>query len=129
MEDEVDDVEERAEGDLVDADVRHPSHIYDEFAKAAGEADYESFWERRFEGGASAQGYRQAAFELGRELREWDSGPEIWLAENLVREAYMRRGIERAIEAGTDPGKIVAVVGAYHAPVLHGDEPAMTDAE
>ena len=41
----------------------------------------------------------------------------------------MRRQIEAAIAAGHAPEKIVAVVGAFHAPVLTGEFPAMTDDE
>jgi hypothetical protein len=41
----------------------------------------------------------------------------------------MRRKIEQAIASGTAPERIVAVVGAFHAPVLSGDYPAMTDVE
>ncbi|MBY0263417.1 MAG: hypothetical protein K2Q20_13805, partial [Phycisphaerales bacterium] len=52
-----------------------------------------------------------------------------WRAENLVREAFMRRKVEAAIAAGTAPERIVAVVGAFHAPVLTGEHPAMTEAE
>ena len=46
-----------------------------------------------------------------------------------MREAYMRRRIEETIAAGHKPEKIVAVVGAFHAPVLSGEFPAMTDDE
>src|SRR5262249_9218638 len=52
-----------------------------------------------------------------------------WRAENLLREAYMRRRVEQAVASGYKPEKIVAVVGAFHAPVLNGDSPSMTDAE
>src|SRR3954451_18983984 len=41
----------------------------------------------------------------------------------------MRRRIEEAIAAGHQPEKIVAGVGAFHAPVLTGDFRAMTDDE
>src|SRR5262249_39735519 len=50
-------------------------------------------------------------------------------AENLLREAYMRRRVEQAIASGHKPDKIVAVVGAFHGPVLNGESPAMTDEE
>ena len=38
-------------------------------------------------------------------------------------------GIRDAIAEGHDPARIVVVCGAYHAPVLTAEEPAMTDAE
>ena len=41
----------------------------------------------------------------------------------------MRRRIEETIAAGHEPRNIVAIVGAFHAPVLCGDYPSMTDEE
>jgi hypothetical protein len=103
--------------------------IYDQFAHRAGETDYETYWERNFEHNLDDESYRLAAYEFGQSLRELEQDAPRWRAENLVREAFMRRKIEAAIAAGHAPGKIVAVVGAFHAPVLTGDFPAMTDAE
>ena len=40
------------------------------------------------------------------------------LAENLVREAYMRRKIQQAIADGFKAEQIVVVTGAFHASVL-----------
>ncbi|CAN5453552.1 DUF5682 family protein [soil metagenome] len=102
--------------------------IYERIATRCEEADYDSYWERRFEHNLSHDSYRKAAFELGRELRHEEDAP-AWRAENLVREAYMRRKIEEVIAEGTKPERIVAVVGAFHAPVLSGEYPAMTDDE
>ena len=62
-------------------------------------------------------------------MRELEEDAPRWQAENLVREAYMRRRIEESIAAGHHPDKIVAVVGAFHAPVLTDQHPAMTDEE
>jgi hypothetical protein len=106
-----------------------PLSIYEQCALRAGEADYETYWERHFEHNLSDDAYRLAAYELGQSLRELEPDTLRWRAENLVREAYMRRRIEQAIAAGRDPDKIVAVVGAFHAPVLTGEFPAMTDDE
>jgi hypothetical protein len=106
-----------------------PLSVYEQCALRAGEADYETYWERNFEHNQGDDAYRLAAFELGQTLREIEPDTLRWRAENLVREAYMRRRIEEAIAAGHAPEKIVAVVGAFHAPVLSGDFPAMTDAE
>ncbi len=50
-------------------------------------------------------------------------------AENLVREAYMRRKIQQAIASGIKPEQIVVVTGAFHASVLGAEHPAMTDEE
>jgi hypothetical protein len=50
-------------------------------------------------------------------------------AENLVREAYMRRKIQQAIASGIKPSQIVVVTGAFHASALGPELPAMTDEE
>ena len=105
------------------------SSIYERWALLAGESDYETYWERRHEHNAALDSYRLASFEFGQALRELDDDAPRWLAENLVREAFMRRRIEETIARGHDPAKIVAVGGAFHAPVLRGDYPAMTDDE
>jgi hypothetical protein len=103
--------------------------IYEQYAARSGEPDYETYWERNFEHNVSEDAYRLAAYEFGASLRELEEPAPRWRAENLVREAFMRRQIEAAIKAGAKPEKIVAVVGAFHAPVLTGEFPAMTDAE
>ncbi len=103
--------------------------IYDQYAARSGEADYETYWERHFEHNLSDDAYRLAAYEFGSSLRELEEDQPRWRAENLVREAYMRRKIEEAIASGTKPEKIVAVVGAFHAPVLNSDYAAMSDGE
>lgn len=103
--------------------------IYDQWAARAGEIDHETYWERHFEHNLDLDAYRLAAYEFGNSLRELEDDQPRWRAENLVREAFMRRKIEQSIAAGTKPEKIVAVVGAFHAPVLTGDFPSMTDAE
>ncbi len=102
--------------------------IYEHIAEHGGEPDYDTYWERRFEHNLGKDSYRRAAHELGKALRE-EEDPPLWRAENLVREAFMRRRIEEVIARGVKPDQIVAVVGAFHAPVLNGDLPAMTDAE
>lgn len=106
-----------------------PISIYDRFAQAAGEPDYETYWERRFEHNISDDNYRQTSFRFGAGLRELEDLAPKWLAENLVREAYMRRRIQEVLKAGVPPQKIVVIVGAFHAPVLGSEYPAMTDQE
>jgi len=101
--------------------------IYEQIAQQAGEPDYDTYWERRFEHNLAEETYRRASFEFGQALRERED-PPIWRAENLVREAFMRRRIEEVLEK-VKPAQIVAVVGAFHAPVLTGEHPAMTDEE
>jgi len=103
--------------------------LYARLARQCGEDDYDAFWERNFEHNRGHESYRLAANYLGQSLRELDHDHPRRHAETLIREAYMRRRIEQAIRRGVDPGKIVAVVGAFHAPVLHGGLPAITDDE
>jgi hypothetical protein len=106
-----------------------PVSMYEQYARRAGEPDYETYWERNFEHNTDDESYRLAAYEFGSSLRELEQDAPRWRAENLVREAFMRRKIEAAIAAGHAPEKIVAVVGAFHAPVLTGEFPAMSDEE
>ncbi|HLP85771.1 MAG TPA: DUF5682 family protein [Phycisphaerales bacterium] len=108
---------------------RERTSVYEQYATLAGETDHETYWERHFEHNLSEEAYRLAAFEFGAALRELEEDQPRWRAENLVREAYMRRRIAETIAAGTRPEKIVAVVGAFHAPVMTGEQPAMTDDE
>jgi len=112
-----------------DIDQKPERSIYERLANISGELNYEAFWERRFEHNLNEGAYRLAANQLGTSLRELDGDPIRRHAENLVRESFMRRTIEKAIARGVKPDKIVAVVGAFHAPVLNGSYPAMTDAE
>ncbi len=91
--------------------------IYERFARDHGESDYDTFWERHFEHNLANEAYRRAAFSLGEGLREMEDDPPLWRAENLVREAFMRRELQRAMDGdGLKPEEIVCVVGAFHAP-------------
>lgn len=103
--------------------------LYERWAAISGELNYDAYWERRFEHNLNEDAYRLAANQLGASLRELEGDPIRRHAENLVRESFMRRMIEQAIARGVKAQKIVAVVGAYHAPVLNGAHPAMTDSE
>lgn len=103
--------------------------IYDQVAEIAGEGDYDSFWERHFEHNTNEESYRLAAMELGRSLRELEDESTPRHAECLIREAFMRRCIQAAIDRGVSPDKIVVIVGAFHAPVMSGEHPIMSDAE
>ncbi|MEZ6133713.1 MAG: DUF5682 family protein [Pirellulaceae bacterium] len=103
--------------------------LYHRIAAKAGERDYDTYWERHFEHNTSRNSYMASTWELGQAIRELDEDTPRWRAENLIREAYMRRRIEESLAAGYAPEKIVAVVGAFHATVLSGNLPAMTDDE
>lgn len=107
---------------------RDPS-LYDRVARMAGEQDYETYWERSFEHNLADDSYRLAAYQFGEQLRDLQEDSPRWRAENLVREAFMRRRIREVIESGVKPSKIVAIVGAYHASVLGDEQPPMSDDE
>src|SRR5262249_20898994 len=123
-------VEEVSENEVAAEAAPEPKlSLYERFARAAGERDYETYWERHFEHNTAEGTYRGAIFEFGQAVRELAEDAPRWRAENLVREAYMRRRIAQTIASGCPPESIVAVVGAFHAPVLNGDHPEMTDDE
>jgi len=101
--------------------------IYETFARSHGEPDYDTFWERHFEHNMAPESYRLAAYELGKGLRELEEDTPLWRAENLVREAFMRRELHAAIASGIKPEEIVAVVGAFHAPVINLEDDPLSD--
>lgn len=103
--------------------------IYEDWAKAAGEEDHESYWEYNFEHNLNRDAYRLASFEFGRSLRELLMDAPLEYAKNIVREAYMRSRIAKVIQSGHRPEKIVVVTGAYHACALSLDEEPMSDEE
>ncbi len=103
--------------------------VYDQIATLAGEPDYETYWERHFEQLRANDSYWNAARSYGEELRAMEDFSNRRGAENLVREAYMRRKIQQAIASGIKPEQIVVVTGAFHASVLGAEHPAMTDEE
>lgn len=102
------------------------SSAYERLAALAGEPDYETWWERRFEHSLQDDSYRQAAAVFGTEIRAL-RGKES--DETLLREAHMRREINRAIADGHAPGKIVVVVGAAHVPAILNTDGPMGETE
>ncbi|TWT92344.1 hypothetical protein Pla52n_62180 [Stieleria varia] len=144
-EEETDPPEELAEPDVaaeppsaIQVPVRRS--VYSRIAEQAGEDDYESFWERYFEHLEIDGGYRSAALELGKQLRQTEQSEQENsadarennnrdVAENLIRESFMRRCIDAAIAEGHQPQRIVVVVGAFHASALGDELDAMTDSE
>jgi hypothetical protein len=103
---------------------------WEAIARLSGDPDHETWWERNFEHTVEIAAYREAIFELGRGLREFQDRSPAYRRETLLREAFMRRQIRAAVaEHGGDAGRAVVVCGAYHAPVLGDEHAAMTDAE
>ncbi|MFT3770012.1 MAG: DUF5682 family protein [Minicystis sp.] len=118
--------EEEAPATDTQAYLRDP---YEAIARLTGEPDHDTWWEKHFEHTTAEDAYRQAIFEFGAGLRTVDHESPRRRAETLLREAFMRRKIRDAIAEGHEPERIVVVCGAYHAPVLTAEEPAMTDPE
>ena len=98
--------------------------VYRRLKTLTGE-DHDTFWERHFE---QTEDYRSAANAFGRELRAASEDSRLDRAENIVREAYMKRVIQEAIDAGVTAEKIFCVCGAFHVAGLEGNAP-MTDEE
>lgn len=94
--------------------------VYEKLEMLTGE-EHDTFWERNFE---QFDDYHAACNTFGKELRA--SG--LVEAENIVREAYMKRVIADAISSGIAPDKIFCVCGAYHVEGLKICNP-MSDAE
>ena len=101
--------------------------VYAQVAQLAGEPGYETYWERNFEQLRADDSYFNAAVAFGAELRAMEDFSTRHAAENLVREAYMRRKIQEAIGEGLKPEQIVVVTGAFHATALGPELPPMTD--
>ncbi len=98
-------------------------------AQSTSEVNYESFWERQFESISVPVDYQGSAYELGKQLREYEDAPSLIRAEDLVREAYMRRRIDEVMTEGVSPENIVVVCGAFHASALGEDRAALNDDE
>ncbi len=121
-------VDSPVEDELEEFDSRNQtreSSIYEDVAARAGEPDYETYWERRFEHNLQDDSYRKASRAFGCELRISDPSRDD--EENGLREAYMRRQIAQAVEDGHAPEKIVVVVGAFHIAGLEGELPPMSE--
>ena len=106
-----------ADDDAAPAMVTEPvrDSVYDKIARLAGEPDYETYWERHFEQLRGEGTYSNAAHAYGQELRSLEDFSARSAAENLVREAYMRRKIQQAMAEGFKPEQIVVATGAFHA--------------
>lgn len=83
-------------------------------AEVTGEDSQETFWERHFEHNLYAESYLLGAAAYGSQLRGVTNNEPLDEAENILREAYMKHEIEKAIQQGIAPEKIVVVTGAYH---------------
>jgi len=102
--------------------------VYHRLETLSGE-EHDTFWERHFEQLTFPDAYRAAADAFGRQLREaaYADAPRR-TAENLVREAYMKRTIQAAMNSGIPAEAVFCVCGAYHVAGLENGA-VMTDAE
>ncbi len=82
-------------------------------ARLAGYRDRERWWDATFESAENAPEIFDAILEMMSALRE-TVGEER--PETLLREAFMRKCIRRAVREGYE--RIAVVCGAWHAPVL-----------
>lgn len=106
---------------------RYLGDPYTAIAELSGEVDHDAWWERHFEHSTAEDSYRLSIFEFGRQLRALDYESPARRAHTVLRESYMRRKIRQTIAEGHKADKIVVVCGAFHAPVLTAEEPAMSD--
>lgn len=83
-------------------------------ATLAGYTDSERWWEAMFEQGEGNEDIFAIILELMTTLRE-EVG-RVGQAYNLIREAYMRKILRKAIKGGYQ--KIAVVCGAWHTPAL-----------
>lgn len=86
-----------------------------EVAAIAGFTEVERWWEYAFEQWDTNSAVFQAILELMTEMRMASGRSES--RETLIREAYMRKQIRKAIKSGYT--NIAVVCGAWHAPVLN----------
>jgi hypothetical protein len=108
--------------------------LYETVANHYSEDDYESYWERYFEHNLNKDTFREGLKLQSKEIREMVIDRELETAPcdysyNALREAYMRRKIDRAFADGFAIEDIVVVVGAYHVSGITNDEPALSDKE
>ena len=108
--------------------------LYNKVAGHCNEDNYESYWERNFEHNLNTGTFREGLSYQSGQIREMVVDQEYEAAPydfsyNLIREAHMRRGIQRAINDGFKPEDIVIIVGAYHVSGIHPDLPPMSDTE
>jgi len=101
--------------------------VYRRLETLTGE-DHDTFWERTFEQIENPEEYRSACNTFGIQLREAARDNIARTAENLVREAYMKRAIQDAIDGGIPAEDVFCVCGAFHVQGLETCQP-MTDAE
>lgn len=109
---------------------KSPINIYTELNKATMDGDSEVFWERVLEHSTCLEDYEQGSYLFGKNLRELTIAEKTThMAENLIREAYMCRKIQDAIERGYREEEIVVLTGAFHTEAIKNMFQILTDEE
>lgn len=123
LEEAAEDADEQEEQDETpdEEQGRTTEQVYRELELILGES-HDTFWERNFE--QLEHDYEQAAAAFGNELRQSATDSVKRIAENQIREAYMKRMIVQA----EPEGQVFCVCGAFHVSGLQSCDP-MTDAE
>lgn len=104
--------------------------IYSKIYRAYGDLDYDTFWERNFEHNLNEDAFRLSMLEFGQNLREFTESNDIESARNVVREAFMKNQIQRALKDGYSQNKMIVITGAYHTSnLLNSQSIALTDSE
>lgn len=111
---------------------RFHNGLYEKLAEHYYEGDYESYWERNFEHNLNDDVFREGLMFQSEEIRSIVVDKELEVVPfdhsyNLIREAHMRREIQKTIDSGIKAKDIVVIVGAYHVAGLNPDLPLMTD--
>lgn len=88
--------------------------VYEQLDQKSGEDGHDTFWERVMEQAGSMEAYHLGANSFGANIRSLTEGKENDWAETVLREAYMRHQIRKAVDAGVEPEDIVVVTGSYH---------------
>ena len=118
---------ERGETEKEEKPANTTESVYRRLEEQTGE-DHDAFWERHFEQLPDAAEFQNACNTFGRELRSSVEDAPRRTAETLVREAYMKKVIQDAIDGGVPRSKIFCVCGAFHVAGLEQNSP-MTDEE
>lgn len=103
---------QEAEGE--EARINSGVSIYEQLDQKSGEDGHDTFWERVMEQAGSMEAYHLGANSFGANIRSFTEGKENDWAETVLREAYMRQQIRKAVDAGIEPEDIVVVTGSYH---------------
>lgn len=103
--------------------------IYQQLDRLSGEDGQETFWERTMEHVRDEDAYISGSDRFGTELRTLTLKADEDHAEDVVREAYMKRQIEEVISSGIPADKIVVVTGAFHVKGLRSDTEKLSEKE